>query len=143
MTLEGLQPGLAHEVSWMVDEGRTAAHLGSGTLRVFATPSMVLMMEDTCRRMVEPYLTAGQSTVGVSLKVRHLAPTPMGHTVRCRAEVVAVEGAVVTFRAEVWDPVEKVGEGEHKRAVIDVDRFLRRVEAKAGSSPAAPGTGSR
>jgi fluoroacetyl-CoA thioesterase len=143
MTLEGLKPGLAGQASLTVDEGRTAAHLGSGTLRVFATPSMVLLIEDVCRRMVEPYLAAGESTVGISLKVRHLAPTPMGQTVRCRAEVVAVEGVVITFRAEVWDPAEKIGEAEHKRAVIDVERFLHRVEAKAGASPAAPGLNTR
>jgi fluoroacetyl-CoA thioesterase len=134
MTLEGLELGMASESSLTVDEGRTAAHLGSGTLRVFATPSMVALIEDVCRRMVEPYLAAGESTVGVSLKVRHLAPTPMGQTVRCRAEVAAVEGVVITFRAEIWDPTEKIGEAEHKRAVIEVERFLRRVEAKAGSA---------
>jgi fluoroacetyl-CoA thioesterase len=134
MTLEGLKPGMTSESSLTVDEGRTAAHLGSGTLRVFATPSMVALIEDVCRRMVEPCLAAGESTVGVSLKVRHLAPTPMGQTVRCRAEVVAVEGVVITFRAEIWDPSEKIGEAEHKRAVIEVERFLRRVEAKAGSA---------
>ena len=136
MTLEGLKLGTTSESSLTVDEGRTAAHLGSGTLRVFATPAMVLFIEDTCRRMVEPHLAAGESTVGVSLKVRHLAPTPMGQTVRCRAVVVGVEGVVITFRAEVWDPTEKIGEAEHKRAVIEVDRFLRRVEAKAGGASA-------
>jgi predicted thioesterase len=93
---------------------------------------MVLFIEEVCRKMVEPFLADGESTVGVSLKVRHLAPTPMGQTVRCRAEVVAVEGGLITFRAEVWDMAEKIGEVEHKRVVIDVDRFLRRVEAKAG-----------
>lgn len=134
MTLEGLKPGTTSESSLMVDEGRTAAHLGSGTLRVFATPAMVLFIEDTCRRMVEPHLAAGESTVGISLKVRHLAPTPMGQMVRCRAEVAGIEGVVITFRAEVWDPSEKIGEAEHKRAVIEVDRFLRRVEAKAGGA---------
>jgi predicted thioesterase len=143
MMLEGLKPGLTHEASLTVDEGRTAAHLGSGTLRVFATPSMVLLIEDVCRRMVEPYLASGESTVGISLKVRHLAPTPIGQTVRCRAEVIAVEGVVITFRAEVWDPAEKVGEAEHKRAVIELDRFLRRVETKAGGSPGAPAVETR
>lgn len=138
MTLAGLRPGQAEEASQAVVENLTAAHLGSGTLRVLATPAMVLFIEEVCRKMVEPHLAAGESTVGVSLKVRHLAPTPMGQIVRCRAEVVAVEAGVITFRAEVWDQVEKVGEAEHKRAVIDVDRFLRRVEAKAGAGGTAP-----
>jgi predicted thioesterase len=92
---------------------------------------MVLMIEEVCRKMVEPYLEAGQSTVGVSLKVRHLAPTPVGLNVRVRAEVAAFEDGVITFTAEAWDEVEKIGEAEHKRAVIEVDRFLQRVRRKA------------
>jgi fluoroacetyl-CoA thioesterase len=138
MTLESLKPGHVEEASQMVVENLTAAHLGSGTLRVFATPAMVLFIEEVCRKMVEPFLAAGESTVGVSLKVRHLAPTPMGQTVRCRAEVVDVDAGVITFRADVWDPTEKIGEAEHKRAVIDVDRFLRRVEAKTGGGATEP-----
>lgn len=132
MSLSGLKRGLTEEASLTVDESRTAAHIGSGTLRVFATPSMVTFIEEVCRRMLEPYLAPGETTVGVSVTVRHLAATPIGQQVRCRAEVIGVEGPVVTFRAEVWDPTEKVGEAEHQRAVIDEQRFLRRVQAKAG-----------
>lgn len=133
MSLEALTPGLASEATLRVVEALTAAHVGSGTLRVYATPSMVMFIEETCRTMVEPYLAAGETTVGVSLKVRHLAPTPVGLEVRCRAEVVGVQDGVITFRAEVWDPAEKIGEAEHKRAVIGVERFLRRVQAKLPS----------
>jgi predicted thioesterase len=110
----------------------TAVHLGSGTLRVFATPAMVVMIEEVCRTMVEPYLASGQSTVGISLQVRHLAPTPVGQTVRARAEVVQHDGSGITFRVEVWDDYEKVGEAEHRRAIIDVERFLKRVRGKGG-----------
>lgn len=136
MAGQGIEPGLNAEGSQAVTLDRTAAHLGSGSLRVLATPAMALMIEEVCRKMVEPHLKAGQSTVGVSLKLRHLAPTPVGMQIRARAEVTSVEGGVITFTAEVWDEVEKIGEAEHKRAVIDVDRFMQRVRAKA---PAAGG----
>ena len=108
-----------------------ASHLGSGNLRVFATPAMALLVERTCRRMIDDGLPQGQSTVGVDIHVRHLAPTPLGRTVRIRAEVAGIEGRAVDFKAEVWDEAEKVGEAEHRRVVIDLDRFLKRVEAKA------------
>lgn len=133
MSLETLKPGLVAEASQIVVETLTAAHVGSGTLRVYATPAMVSFIEEVCRTMVEPHLAPGESTVGISLKVRHLAATPLGLAVRCRAEVVAVDEGVITFRAEVWDPAEKIGEGEHKRAVINVERFLRRVQAKTSA----------
>jgi predicted thioesterase len=134
MSLETLQPGLASEARQVVVEALTAAHVGSGTLRVYATPSMVGFVEEVCRTMVEPHLAPGETTVGVSLKIRHLAPTPVGLEVRCRAEVVKVENGVLTFQAEVWDPIEKIGEGEHKRAVIGIERFLKRVQAKAATT---------
>ncbi len=125
---------MSAEAGQTVTLDRTAAHVGSGSLRVFATPAMALMIEEVCRKMVEPHLQAGESTVGVSLKLRHLAPTPVGLKVRARAEVAAVEAGVIRFTAEVWDEVEKIGEAEHKRAVIDVDRFLQRVRAKAAAA---------
>lgn len=137
---QGIEPGLNGEASQTVTLDRTAAHLGSGSLRVLATPAMALMIEEVCRKMVEPLLQAGQSTVGVSLKLRHLAPTPVGMKVRVRAEVAAVEAGTITFMAEVWDEVEKIGEAEHKRAVIDVERFLQRVQTKvAAGDRSAPG----
>ena len=130
MSLETLKPGLVAESRLVVAEALTAAHVGSGTLRVYATPAMVMFIEEVCRTMVELYLAPGESTVGVSLKIRHLAPTPVGLEVRCRAEVVKVDEGVITFRADVWDPAEKIGEGEHKRALIGIERFLKRVQAK-------------
>ena len=114
-----------------VTEEVTARHIGSGGLRVFATPAMVLLVERACTGLVQPHLAQGQSSVGVSIRLRHLAPTPLGQRVRARVEVVAVEERLLTFKAEVWDDREQVGEGEHQRAVIDVERFLRRVQAKS------------
>ena len=134
MTLADLQVGAALEATQDVTAERTASHIGSGALRVYATPAMVLFVERTCRDLVEPHLGPGQTTVGVELRVRHLAPTPLGSVVRQRAEVVAITGETIDFRARLWDEQDQVGEVEHRRRVIDVDRFLKRVEAKAGMS---------
>jgi predicted thioesterase len=132
MSLPGISVGTRSVSSMEVTPDAVAAHLGSGSLRVFATPAMALLVERTCRSMVEPQLPQGQSTVGVDIHVRHLAPTPLGGTVRIEAQITAIEGRAVDFRAEMWDEVEKIGEAEHRRVVIDLDRFLKRVEAKAG-----------
>lgn len=134
----GITPGQAAEASIQVTEAQSASHLGSGSLQVFATPAMILLIEEVSRKAIEPGLPPGRTTVGVEIRVRHLAPTPLGGTVRVRSEVTAVEGNRVTFRAEVWDELEKVGEGDHTRAVIDLERFQRRVAAKSGTrrSPA-------
>src|SRR3990170_1339463 len=131
VTLAGLRVGEALEASQEVTPERTASHIGSGALRVYATPAMALFVERTCCDLVEPHLEAGQTTVGVELRIRHLAPTPLGSTVRLRAEVAAVEGESIEFLARLWDEQDQVGEVEHRRRVVDVERFLRRVEAKA------------
>jgi len=130
MSVETLRPGLAGETSELVTEAVSARHIGSGDLRVYATPAMVALIERASVLLLAPHLAPGHSTVGTGLTVRHLAPTPLGKTVRARVEVVSVNGGRIGLRAEVWDEVEKVGEAEHERAVIDVERFLRRVEGK-------------
>lgn len=122
--------GLVAESSREVTPAESAAHLGSGTVGVYATPAMVTFVERTCQQLVQPLLPAGQSTVGTAIEIRHLAPTPIGALVRVRAEVASVEGREIVFRAQVWDETELIGEADHRRAVIDVDRFMQRVEAK-------------
>lgn len=122
---------MAAEGSLEVTPDLVASHLGSGGLRVFATPAMALLVERTCHSMLQPHLPEGKSTVGLEIRVRHLAPTPLGKTVRIRAEIVALEERAVDFRAEIWDDTEKVGEAEHRRMIIDLERFLKKVEAKA------------
>jgi fluoroacetyl-CoA thioesterase len=126
-----LTVGMSIEASQTVTEERTARHMGSGSVRVYSTPSMVLFIEETCHKLAAQALPPGNSTVGVSLNIQHLAPTPVGQHVTVRAEVVQVEGKRITFRADVADEVEPVGHAEHVRAIIDLERFQQRVQAKA------------
>ncbi len=127
-------PGLVGEVEMVVGEEDTARHLGSGNVNVFATPVMVRLMERAGVAAVDHLLPTGQRTVGVHLDVQHLAATPLGMTVRARAELLAVEGRQLTFKVEAFDDQEKVGEGTHRRVIIDLERFKERVERKAASS---------
>lgn len=123
--------GEAIEASQEVTSERTASHIGSGSVRVYSTPAMVLFVERTCHNLIERHLVGGQTSVGVELRVRHLAPTPLGGVVHLRAEVVGVEGGAVDFRARLWDDQEDIGQVEHRRQIVDTARFLKRVEAKS------------
>jgi predicted thioesterase len=127
---EFIKPGLRKEQDILVEEKHTAGHVGSGALRVLATPAMIGFMERNAHQLLAEHLPVGYSSVGVVVEVRHLAPTPVGQNVRLIAEVLEVEGLKVTLRVEAWDVSEKIGEGRHQRMVIDEARFLRRVEAK-------------
>lgn len=128
--MKKLTPGLIGESQTVVTEDNTAKHLGSGNVKVFATPEMVRLMEQAGVAAVDHLLPEGQRTVGVAVDVKHLAATPLGMTVTAHVELVAVEGRRLTFRVEAFDEVEKVGEGTHQRYVIDVARFQQRMVEK-------------
>lgn len=131
MGLNDIKPGDSIEMSQVVDMANAASHIGSGSLQVYATPAMVTFIEHTCRKLIEPHLSESQTSVGVALSVRHLAPTPVGATVSIRVEILKIEGHLVTFKASVRDDIEAIGEAEHTRAIIEVERFLHRVSKKS------------
>jgi len=80
--------------------------------------------------LLAEHLSPGETSVGIYLEIKHLAPTPVGASVQVKAEVLEIAGNLITLNVETWDHVEKVGEGIHRRAVIDEARFLRRVKSK-------------
>ena len=129
-TIELFHPGMTREDSFPVTMENSAIHLGSGSSRVLATPWMIAFMERVSHRLLTCCLPEGYSSVGTHLDVRHLAPTPVGATIRVKAELLSIDGNRIQFKIEAWDDQEKIGEGTHERVVIDEARFLRRVEKK-------------
>ena len=97
---------------------------------MLATPVMIALMEGAARNMVDPNLEPGHMTVGTAVNIKHLAATPVGMRVRARAELVSVEGHRLTFKVEVFDAGEKVGEGTHTRAIINMRRFWDKLQTK-------------
>jgi fluoroacetyl-CoA thioesterase len=140
-SLETIQPGLAGEVTLIVAEAHTAQHLGSGSVQVLATPQMVLLMEQAGVAAVDHLLPEGYRTVGAHLDVQHLAPTPVGFTVRATAELIQVNGRRLTFLVQVHEEPfgedQLVGQGTHQRAIINVQSFGERVAQKASERSSA------
>jgi predicted thioesterase len=101
---------------------------------VLATPWLVAFLEAAARRAIADCLEDRERSVGTFLEIEHLAPAPAGSLVVCRARVIHVQGPVVTFQIEARDETEILARGLHRRRIIDVDRFRRRVERK-GRSP--------
>jgi fluoroacetyl-CoA thioesterase len=130
---ELIHPGMTREDNFEITLENSAIHLGSGSARVLATPWMIAFMERVSHRLLTCCLPEGYSSVGTHLDVRHLAPTPVGATIRVRAEVQLVDGYRVIFIIEAWDSQEKIGEGTHERVVIEEARFWKRVEKKMAS----------
>lgn len=126
-----IQPGLRGEVSLIVGEEHTAARFGAGGVRVLGTPMMIGLMENAAFSALQPLLPAGQSSVGTRVDIRHLAATPVGMKVTAMAELIEVDGRRLLFRVEARDERELIGEGQHERFIITLDRFLARVEEKS------------
>jgi predicted thioesterase len=104
--------------------------MGLENARVLSTPQMIGNMERTCRNLVLDFLEPGQDTVGTHVDVYHLAAAPMGTTVTFRAEILEVEKRRVKFKVECVDEKEKLGEGTHERAIINVASFAAKMAAK-------------
>lgn len=122
--------GLKGEVSTLVEPMDTALEVGSGSLRVYATPCMVALMEGAACEALEGCLREDQTSVGTELNISHISATPVGMEVRAEATVTAVDGKCITFRVEAFDEAGKIGEGSHKRVVITSQRFLDKTYAK-------------
>jgi len=125
-----LPAGLTGTAELMVGEQHTAPRIGSGRIRVLATPVMINLIEAAALAAVEQSLPEHHQSLGTHLDVTHVAATPVGMKVRATAEVIKVEGRTIFFRVRCDDERELIGEGTHERVVVNVERFDARVQAK-------------
>jgi predicted thioesterase len=129
--MDAVEPGQTGGAELTVGEEHTAPSVGSGAIHVLGTPVMINLMEAAALDAVEHLLPDGHQSLGIHLEVSHVAATPVGMKVRATARVTAVEGNRITFRVEAHDEVDLIGEGTHERVVVNVERFDKRVRAKA------------
>jgi fluoroacetyl-CoA thioesterase len=94
---------------------------------VFATPVMIMVMENAALNAIKTYLDPGESAVGTEVNVRHLAPTPVGRQVTGEAEVTGVDGRRIEFQVRATEGAKEIGAGSHSRAVIDIAKFAKRL----------------
>ena len=125
-----LEKGIKGRQEDVVTMEQTASHIGSGTVRVLATPMMIALMERTSRLSVKPYLAQGQETVGTHVNVSHVSATPVGMKVWCECELIDIDRRRLVFKVAVYDEKGLVGEGTHERFIIDVARFQAKTEDK-------------
>lgn len=125
--------GMKEVCTEKVTEELTAERIGSGTLPVYASPAMAVLIEKTCMLCVAKGLEKGRTTVGISLNVRHLASSPVGMPVRCESELVEIDGRRLKFSVKVYDKADLIGEGTHERFVVDGEAFTAKTNAKLKS----------
>ena len=122
--------GMKGEAWTEVEKEDTAQIVGSGSLLVYATPCMVALMEGAACEAIAAALPEDKTSVGTELTISHLSATPVGMDVRAEAEVTAVDGIMITFTVTAYDEKGKIGEGSHKRAIINTQRFLDKTYSK-------------
>ncbi len=130
MDLDALTPGLTGRTELVVGEEHTAPRVGSGKVRVLATPVMINLFEAAALAAIEHKLPPGYQSLGTILNVRHIAATPVGMKVFVEAKVLSVENRTVFFFVQAHDERELIGEGDHERVVVNVEKFDQRVARK-------------
>ncbi len=131
-----LRPGLMHSEKMTVRPRHTVPEVepswsGFADMPpVLATAMMVGFIEQTAIVALRPHLPPGRHTVGVHVDVNHIAATPVGMAVTATVELLEVEGRSLLFKVACHDEAGLIGEGTHRRAIIDIERFLERLKTK-------------
>ena len=135
---QSLRPGTERVNRITIGRERTISFMGDEA-RTYATPSMILDIEHTCRELILEHADAGEDSVGTEVAIKHLAPTLMGMTAEITVRVTAVEGRKISFAATVKDDLDEVGAGTHTRFVVDKAKTFERLKAKAARFAARSG----
>jgi len=114
----------------IVTSASTALSVGSGEAEVYATPMMIALMENAAYLCLKPFLDDDESSVGILMNTTHESATPVGVAVSALARITAVDGKIVTFEVTASDAFGVIGRGEHKRAVINSQRFIDKAQKK-------------
>lgn len=113
-----------------VTSANVATNVGSGKVKVFATPMMISLVEKAACLSIEPFLEEGQSSVGTHIDISHCAATPMGMQVWAETEVIGIDRRRITFSVKAYDERGLIGEGTHERFIIDIEKFQSKAESK-------------
>ena len=127
--LDNVRIGMTAEKTVVVTSEMTVGHFVANMPQVYATPIMILHMEMASGSAIASHLPEGFVSVGMDVKVRHLAATPVGRKVRAISRVVQIDSRSVVFEVEAWDGDRKIGDGTHRRGIVNVHEFEKRYGA--------------
>ena len=125
-----LKIGMRGREQDIVNLSRTAKAMGSGNLEVYATPSMVALMEAACVNCIAGSLEFGQTTVGISINVKHTSPTGLGMSVGAESELSEIDGRRLVFKVTAYDNAGVIGTAVHERMIVDGNKLLEKAKNK-------------
>ncbi|MCA6109352.1 thioesterase family protein [Bradyrhizobium cenepequi] len=124
--LDNVRLGMTAEHIVTVTSEMTVGYFVANMPQVYATPMMILHIGMASGSAIAAHLPEGFVSVGMDVKVRHLAATPVGRKVRAFSRVVQIDPKSVVFDVEAWDGERKIGDGTHRRGIVDVLEFEKR-----------------
>ena len=122
--------GMSITIKEKVTEENTALALGSGSLKVYASPAMMLMVERAAVTLLMGNLDGNMTSVGTGLFIEHIAPSPIGSEISCQVTLSKIDRKELTFEVEVRDELEPIGKGTHTRFIVDGERFQTKADNK-------------
>ena len=125
-----LKTGLTGREQTIVSLSKSAKEMGSGSLEIFATPALCALMEAAAVNSLSGCLDVGKTTVGISMNLKHTAPTALGMTVGAESELVEIDGRRLVFKITAYDKAGVIGTAEHERIIVSSDRMLEKAAAR-------------
>lgn len=132
--MKDINTGIKGSAELITNTSVLAVNVGSGSLEVFATPMMVMLMEKASCKCLEEYLENDETTVGTELAVQHISATPCGMKVTAEAEVTEINGREIIFKVTASDEAGVIGCGTHKRFLVYGEKFMSKTLAKKQNS---------
>ena len=126
MNHQSIPLGIQAEAVQIVTQDDLASILGKADdifPKVFATSKMVALMEIAASRVLKKFLRSGECSVGIEININHVSPTSMGAKVRAQAILIEIVDHIFTFTVQAFDESGLIGEGTHKRSIIDIERL--------------------
>ena len=128
-----LAPGVSATIEMVVEKHNCTRR---GDYDIFSTPELVLLLELTAIKALEPYLPPQRASVGSKVAVAHSAPTLLGQRVWSTATVTEVDRRRIMFDISIRDVIDTIGTGTHERFIVDLDKFGTRLADKAAAAKA-------
>ncbi len=125
-----MEIGATNEITKEVTPEHSAKKFGGAGVDAFGTPALVAFMEEAALSMIDPHLEKGKATVGISMNLKHLAPTPIGDKINIKAVLDEIDGKRLVFSITAYDSNNKIGEAEHERFIIDISKFMTMIQGR-------------
>ena len=125
-----LKTDLKKSLAQVVTENDTALAVGSGSLKVLATPKLIALIEKAAAELVEENLSQELTSVGISVNFEHTAPTPVGMEIFAEVKILEVDGRKIIFEVKAFDASGEIGHGQHERFIVNREKFQTKADNK-------------